>query len=157
MKWSLILERNLLRTTLISFRQLIIQQAKQLISVLADALLLQLEDPMDVVAEAAKIASSAGIKTILNPPPEQPLSDDLLKRVSILTPNETETELLTGVEVKNETDALKAASVLLKKGIDVAIITIGPIRSFTCNKGGYKNYKRVQGCSKRYNSCWRCV
>lgn len=101
-----------------------IQKAQQIIKD-ADVLLMQLEIPIEVVEEAAKIASSAGVKTILNPAPAQPLSDELLKRVTILTPNESETELLTGMEVTNETDAINAASKILAKGVEVVIITIG--------------------------------
>lgn len=101
-----------------------IQKAKHLITD-ADILLMQLEIPIEVVEEAAKIASSAGVTTILNPAPAIPLSDDLLKCISILTPNESETEILTGMTVRNEPDALKAAAVLHKKGVDVVILTIG--------------------------------
>jgi len=101
-----------------------IRNAKELIRD-ADVLLMQLESPMDVVTEAAKIASDAGVKTILNPAPAQSLSDELLKSVSILTPNETETEILTGMSVENEADAFKASSILHKKGVEVVIITIG--------------------------------
>ena len=71
------------------------------------------------------VASGAGVKTILNPAPARPLSDELLNSVSILTPNETETEILTGMSAKNETDAIKAASMIHKKGVEVVIITIG--------------------------------
>jgi len=120
-----------------------IQKAEKIIQE-ADVLLLQLEVLIEVVEEAAKIASSAGVTTILNPAPAQPLSDELLKRITILTPNETETEILTGVKIKNETDALKAASLLLKKGVEVVIITIGPKGALLATKeeariiNGYK-------------------
>jgi ribokinase len=101
-----------------------IQKTQQIIRE-ADVLLMQLESPIEVVEEAAKIAASAGVRIILNPAPAQSLSDELLKHITILTPNESETELLTGMEVKNEDDAIKAASLLLEKGIEVVIITIG--------------------------------
>jgi ribokinase len=101
-----------------------IQKARQIIKD-ADVLLMQCEIPIEIVEEAAKIASSAGVITILNPAPAQPLSDELLKCVTILTPNETETELLTGMEVKNDSDAVNAASMILAKGVEVVIITIG--------------------------------
>ena len=91
----------------------------------ADVLLMQLEIPIETVEAAAKIACSAGVKVILNPAPAQPLRDELLKCISILTPNESEAELLTGVEVKNENDAKKAAKFLLAKGVELVIITLG--------------------------------
>jgi ribokinase len=101
-----------------------IQNARQTISD-ADVVLMQLEIPIEVVEEAASIAFQAGVKTILNPAPARPLSDELLKCVSILTPNETETEILTGMSVKNQTDAIKAASLIHKKEVDVVIVTLG--------------------------------
>jgi len=101
-----------------------IQNSRHLIED-SDVLLMQLESPIEVVEESAKIASNAGVKTILNPAPAQALSDELLKCVTILTPNESEAELLTGIEVENETDASKAASMLLKKGVEVVIVTLG--------------------------------
>lgn len=101
-----------------------IQESKQIIES-ADVLLMQLEIPIEVVEEAAKIAFSAGVKTILNPAPARPLSDELLKYISILTPNESETEILTAMNVKDETDAIKAASLIHKKGVEVLIVTLG--------------------------------
>ncbi len=91
----------------------------------ADVLLMQLEIPIETVEAATKIACSAGVKVILNPAPAQPLRDELLKNISILTPNESEAELLTGVEIKDENDAKKAAKLLLDKGVEIVIITLG--------------------------------
>jgi len=100
----------------------------------ADVLLMQLEIPMETVAAAAKMAYSAGVKVILNPAPAQSLSDELLKCISILTPNESEAELLTGVEVKDEKDAEKAAKMLLQKGVETVIITLGTNGAFLATK-----------------------
>ena len=91
----------------------------------ADVLLMQLEIPIETVEAAAKIAKASGVKVILNPAPAQTLSDELLQCVTILTPNETEAEMLTGVEVKDEADAVKAAEALLAKGVELVIITLG--------------------------------
>lgn len=91
----------------------------------AQVLLMQLEVPIEAIQEAAKIATQAGVKIILNPAPAQPLIDELLKTVTLLTPNETETEILTGMTVKSKTDALKAANLLHKKGVEAVIITLG--------------------------------
>lgn len=118
-----------------------IQKAQQIIAD-ADVLLMQLEISMDVVEEAAKIASAAGVKTILNLAPAQALSDELLKSVSILTPNESETEILTGMPVKNESDARKAAAILHKKGVDVVIVTIGSKGALLSTKDETKIIRR---------------
>jgi ribokinase len=91
----------------------------------ADALLMQLESPLESVLAAAKIAHQHDTKVVLNPAPARELSDELLALVDIITPNETEAEKLTGVQVENDEDAAKAAQVLHGKGIDTVIITLG--------------------------------
>jgi ribokinase len=101
-----------------------IQKSEQVIKN-ADVLLMQLETPVETIEAAAKIASEAGVKVILNPAPAQPLRDELLKSVSVFTPNESETELLTGVAIQNLDDASKAADILIGKGIETVIITLG--------------------------------
>jgi len=91
----------------------------------ASVLLLQLETPLDTVQAAAEFAAAAGVRVILNPAPAQPLPDKLLHRVYLLTPNETEAELLTGISVHNVDSAAKAASALLARGVQNVIITMG--------------------------------
>jgi ribokinase len=91
----------------------------------ADILLMQLEIPLETVELATKIADQEGVKVILNPAPAQKLRDSLLKNISIITPNETEAELLTGIVVTDESSTKKAADVLLEKGIETVIITLG--------------------------------
>lgn len=91
----------------------------------ADALLMQLESPLDSVLLAAKIAHQNQTTVVLNPAPARELPDTLLSLVDIITPNETEAEKLTGVRVENNDDAAKAAQVLHAKGIDTVIITLG--------------------------------
>ena len=91
----------------------------------ADALLMQLESPLDSVLLAAQIAHQNQTSVVLNPAPARALSDELLSLVDIITPNETEAEKLTGVRVENDEDAAKAAQVLHAKGIETVIITLG--------------------------------
>ncbi|WP_333497926.1 ribokinase [Kluyvera sp. CHPC 1.2972] len=91
----------------------------------ADALLMQLESPLDSVQLAAQIAHQNQTTVVLNPAPARELPDELLSLVDIITPNETEAEKLTGVRVENDEDAVKAAQVLHAKGIDTVIITLG--------------------------------
>lgn len=91
----------------------------------ASFVLIQLEIPVDVVEHAVKLADQEGVRLVLNPAPAQALSDDLLALLYIITPNETEAELLTGIKVINEETARKAAQVLKEKGVDVVVITMG--------------------------------
>ena len=100
----------------------------------AKILLMQLETPIETVSKAAQLAHAAGVKVILNPAPAQPLDDDLLRQVSIITPNEIEAELLTKVKVEDEIDAGKAADVLLAKGIEYVLITLGPRGVFLASR-----------------------
>lgn len=91
----------------------------------ASALLMQLESPVESVLAAARIAQQNHTRVILNPAPARRLSDELLALVDIITPNETEAEKLTGIAVKNDDDAAKAAAALHAKGIGTVIITLG--------------------------------
>ena len=90
-----------------------------------DIVLLQLEIPMETVEFVAKIASEKGKKVILNPAPAQPLSAELLSHLYLVTPNETEAEMISGVKITDEASANEAARVLSEKGVQNVIITLG--------------------------------
>ncbi len=91
----------------------------------ANALLMQLESPLDSVLAAAQIAQQHQTKVILNPAPATKLSDELLSLIDMITPNETEAEILTGVHIESDEDAAQAAAVLHDKGIPSVLITLG--------------------------------
>ncbi|UCF36489.1 MAG: ribokinase, partial [Acidobacteriota bacterium] len=104
----------------------------------AAVLLLQLETPLVTVSHAARLARQAGMKVILNPAPACELDDALLQNVSIITPNETETEILTGILPENEAAAKAAGKALRKRGVETAVITMG-------EKGAYISSPKVEG------------
>jgi ribokinase len=91
----------------------------------ADVFLTQLETNIDAVEQAVGIASRVGVLVILNPAPVQAVSDAVLSQVSIITPNESEASLLTGIEVDSDESALRAAHALLQRGPKIAIVTLG--------------------------------
>jgi len=91
----------------------------------SDALLLQLETPLESVLAAARLAHQHDSLLVLNPAPAQPLSDELLSLIDIITPNETEAEALTGISVQTDQDAEQAARYLHHKGIATVMITLG--------------------------------
>jgi ribokinase len=91
----------------------------------ARIVVVQLETPLETVQFAIQLAAKCGALVILNPAPACALPDELLRHVSILTPNETEAEQLTGVVVKNHSTAAKAAAVLRKRGVQTVILTLG--------------------------------
>lgn len=88
-------------------------------------LLMQLEVPLQTVMYAAEMARINGKKVILNPAPATKLPQELLQGLYLITPNETEAEILTGIEVKDEATAEKAAGELKKQGVKNVIITLG--------------------------------
>lgn len=91
----------------------------------AALILMQLEIPIETVAYVISIAAKNNVKVVLNPAPACVLPDELLRRVSIITPNETEAELLAGIKITGKESAEEAARVLAAKGIETVIITMG--------------------------------
>ncbi len=91
----------------------------------ADYLLMQLETPLCGIEKAAQVAKDANTVVILNPAPARVLSDELLACVDMITPNETEAEVLTGITVTDAQSAQQAANILHDKGIKTVMITLG--------------------------------
>lgn len=91
----------------------------------AKYLLMQLETPMSGIEKASRVAKEARTIVILNPAPARELSDELLACVDVITPNETEAEVLTGITVIDDDSAQEAANVLHRKGIEIVMITLG--------------------------------
>ncbi|EEX33208.1 MULTISPECIES: ribokinase [Vibrio] len=91
----------------------------------ANYLLMQLETPMCGIEKAAQVAKASRTNVILNPAPARELSDELLSCIDVITPNETEAEVLTGVTVTDNESAQEAANTLHRKGIEIVLITLG--------------------------------
>jgi ribokinase len=85
----------------------------------------QLEQPLDAAVRALEIARAGGAITVLNPAPAQKLDASVFALCDYVTPNETETEILTGLPVTNVEEAKVAADALLAMGVKTAIITLG--------------------------------
>jgi len=90
-----------------------------------DVFLLQLEIPVSTVEFVAEKVFNRGNRVILNPAPAKQLSDDLLKCLYLITPNEIEAEILTGIKVTDTLSAEKSAEKLFRKGVRNVIITMG--------------------------------
>lgn len=101
----------------------------------AQYLLMQLETPLDGIEKAAQVAKESGTVVVLNPAPARALSDELLSNVDIITPNETEAEVLTGVAVIDDESAQQAANILHQKGIETVMITLGAKGVWLSQKG----------------------
>lgn len=91
----------------------------------ASYLILQLEIPVESVLRAAKIAHEAGVYVILNPAPACKLPEEIFRYVSLVTPNQTEISLLTGVEVSDDRSLDKAIVRIKEMGVRDVIVTLG--------------------------------
>jgi ribokinase len=91
----------------------------------SDVFLMQLETPVSTVEFVAEKVFQKGNRVILNPAPARTLSDELLRSLYVITPNEIEAELITGVKVTDSLSAGKAAEKLLRKGVKNVVITMG--------------------------------
>jgi ribokinase len=98
----------------------------------------QLETPLATVTAAVDAAVKAGVPVILNPAPARRLPNSLLKRISVLTPNETEAELLTGIKVTDASAAAKACSKLRSRGVRTVILTLGSRGAFLADADGQR-------------------
>lgn len=91
----------------------------------ADIVLLQLEIPMETVEEAAVMARRLGKKVVLNPAPASKLSPRLLESLYVITPNETEAEMISGIHIVDGASAEAAARKIASMGVPNVIVTLG--------------------------------
>jgi ribokinase len=91
----------------------------------ADYVLMQLEIPMETVEYVAEMAFRNNKKVILNPAPAQSLSKMLLQHLYVITPNETEAEIITGIKITDLQSAAEAARSIANQGVPNVIITLG--------------------------------
>lgn len=96
----------------------------------ASIVLLQHEINPEAQSAVIDIAHNAGTRIILNPAPAVPVPDSIMSKIDIITPNETEAQVLTGVEVNSYETAGRAAEMFLKKGVKNVVITMGSMGAF---------------------------
>ena len=96
----------------------------------SDVLVLQCEVPMEANQRAAEIANNNNTLVILDPAPACEIPNALLSLIDIITPNESEAEILTGMPIETDNQAIEAAHFLLSKGIETVILTLGSRGSF---------------------------
>ncbi|MCX6134224.1 MAG: ribokinase [Ignavibacteriales bacterium] len=112
-----------------------VEKARELI-ISADVLLLQLEIPLSTVEATIRIASDAGVPVLLNPAPAFPLEPSLLRHVSIITPNESEVEILTGMRISDDATIVAASLILRNMGIPAVVITLGARGAYLSEESG---------------------
>lgn len=109
----------------------------------SDAILLQLEVPLETIEKATALANKFGVRVILNPAPAQKLDSNLLQMVSILTPNENEAALITGY-APGQVNAGTLAEKLHTMGVKSVVLTLGEHGAYYSNNG---TQKEIEGIS----------
>lgn len=100
-----------------------------------DAVVIQLEIPLEVAGYAAELARKKGKTVILDPAPATPaIWDTCLRNVDIIKPNETELAVLTGMPVDTRENIKEAAKALINKGVETVIVTMGEKGSLLVQK-----------------------
>ncbi|WP_343210606.1 ribokinase [Anaerolentibacter hominis] len=101
-------------------------------------LLTQLETNVSATERIIRMAHEKGVTVILNTAPVQPVSDELLSKIDLITPNEVEAEILTGIPIENEEKADEAADWFMSRGVKEVVITLG-------SRGVYLNDGKRRG------------
>jgi ribokinase len=102
----------------------------------ADLMVAQLETPLETVTAAVRLAARHNLPVILNPAPARPLPQSLLRHIFVLTPNENESELLTGIKITSDAAAARASKKLRSLGVKSVILTLGARGAFVSDAGG---------------------
>jgi ribokinase len=119
------------------FKPLDLSQAMDVISS-ADILLLQLEIPLSTVEAAIRCAVQSSVRVILNPAPAVKLGIDVLRHISVITPNRVEAEILTGASLSGESSLKSASTSLLSQGVGAVIVTLGDRGAFLAESGAFE-------------------
>ncbi len=87
--------------------------------------LAQLEINLDATCYGIDMAYRNNVPVVLNPAPYRSLDDSIFKKIAVLTPNETEAEMFSGIKTDTKEGIIKAAEYFRKKGVKTVIITLG--------------------------------
>lgn len=113
----------------------------------AKILLTQLEINLDANEKVIDFARECGVKVVMNTAPVGPLTDELFSKLDLITPNEVEASTFSGIPVKTPDDAVKAAEILMAKGVKEVVITLGKQGALAVNQTGsrlFQNYDDVK-------------
>ena len=104
----------------------------------SDIIVTQLEMRYDIALHLAKLAKRHGKKFILNPAPAREIDDEVISSCYIMTPNETELGIIINRKIETMDEYIDGAKVLLEKGCQNVIVTLGTVGSLLVNKDGHK-------------------
>jgi ribokinase len=106
----------------------------------ADAILMQFEIPLETVAHAADLAQAHGVLAVLDAGPAKKCFPDLLRKVDVLSPNETEAEALIGMPITGLASAKKAAKEFMEMGVKTLVLKLGEKGCVVARKGEVTHY-----------------
>ena len=106
----------------------------------SDIIIMQLEIPLETVEYAINIAYEKKKIIILNPAPGTKLSENVIKKVTYLTPNETELAIISGMPTDNMEQIHLASKKIMDLGAQNLLVTLGEKGCLLCNKDGEKVY-----------------
>jgi len=103
----------------------------------AEILLMQMEIPIETICYATDIAYNKGVKVVLNPAPASKLPVELFSKLYMITPNRTEAQMLSDLEVNDISTAKKAARIIADKGVRIVLTTLGDQGALILENGKY--------------------
>ncbi len=103
-------------------------------------ILTQLEIPLESVSAIIRIANKYDVPLILDAGPAQSVPLDFFDGVTILSPNEYEAEMLTGIQVVDYETGRQAAEILLNRKVDTVVIKMGEKGACIADKRGFRSY-----------------
>lgn len=95
----------------------------------------QLETPLDAVVHGIHLAHEMGAKTLLDPAPACPLSEEIYSMLTYIKLNAVEASTITGIPVTDVESARRAGEWLGGKGVKHAIVTFGKKGAGDCFSG----------------------
>ena len=102
----------------------------------ASTLMLQLEVSVELSLKVALQAAAMGKRVILDPGPVRPLPQEFYACCAVITPNETEAQALVGFPVTDVPSAARAASALLDRGVEAAVVKLGALGAYYATRQG---------------------
>ncbi len=91
----------------------------------ADAMLIQLEIATEAIEAALDMARKTTTRSILDAGPPRDVPLELLAKADVISPNETETHALTGIDIHTVEDAKAAAATLRNAGCREVVLKLG--------------------------------
>ena len=91
----------------------------------SDLVLVQFEIPIETIEKIIDFCFDKGVRVLVNPAPAIKLTPEKLSKIWMITPNESEAEILTGISVIDKDSALRSAQMILAQGVKHCIVTLG--------------------------------